>query len=63
MEFRGVFVLAVEFPKDVTQFCRISRGAFGLSGISRGKVKKQKIPENFQKGMSSTPPVFFFFLE
>ena len=34
MEFPRVFVVALEFPRDLTQFC----------GISRGKVKKWKIP-------------------
>ena len=32
MEFPWVFVVALEFPRDLTQFC----------GISRGKVKKMK---------------------
>ena len=42
--FQGSSILGFEFPRDVTQLC----GAF-LSGISRGKAKKQKIPGGFSK--------------
>ena len=36
-------VLTLEFPRDLTQFCGISKGlSFVLSGISRVNVKKMK---------------------
>ena len=42
--------------------CNFQGWSFDLPGISRGKVKKWKIPGVFWKSMSSTaPPLCFFF--
>ena len=38
--------------KDITQFCRVSRGQ-ALSEIFRGKVKTLKIPGEFSKMFST----------
>ena len=70
--FQRSWFLAVEFPKDITQFLEFpGRWSFGLSGISRGKVKKCCFQKSvfqkngvFQKSMSSTTlPCLFFFSE
>ena len=42
--------LALEFPRAVEQFC----------GISRGEEADLKVPEFFQKNMSSTRPDWIF---
>ena len=42
------------------KFVEFQGWSFVLSGISRGKIKKWKIPGFFQKSMSSTPLFFFF---
>ena len=60
VEFPGSWFLALEFQRDITQFCRISRGGALLSGISRDKVKKWKIPVGFSKKHALNPPVCFF---
>ena len=62
--FKGPWLLGLEFARDVTQLCRISNGGAVLFGISRGKVKKQKIPRGFKKLCPKPPPpVCLFFLE
>ena len=65
--FQGSWFLAVEFPKDITQFLEFPGGwSFGLSGISWGKVKKCCFSKKcFSKkwSFSTTLPCLFFFLE
>ena len=59
-------VLTLEFPRDLTQFCGISKGlSFVLSGISRGNVKKEKFQGGGVKKVYPNPPhpQFGFFLE
>ena len=58
--FQRSWFLALEFPRDLTKICRISRGgSFFLSRISRDKVKKRKIPGVFEKRCSQPPCLFF----
>ena len=57
--------MALEFPRDLTQFCGISRLSYVLSGTSRGKVKKWEIPGGFSKKVypqphPPPPPVWIF---
>ena len=62
--FKGSWLLGLEFARDVTQLCRISNGGAVLFGTSRGKVKKQKIPRGFKKlcpKASPLPPFVCFF--
>ena len=56
--FHGSQILALEFPRDQTQFCGTSRG-----GISRGKVKKEKFWGVFKKVCPQPPAHLFFFLK
>ena len=58
MEFHGSWILALETPVGVTQFCGISMGEAFLSEISKGKSDKSKNSRGlFPKIMSSTSPV------
>ena len=66
VEFHGSWLLALEFPMAVIQFCGIFRGVklhFVLSGISKGKVANPEFENSrglFPKIMSSTPLVWIF---
>ena len=65
MEFLGTWFLVLEFPRDLTQFSRISRGEalfYVLFGISTGKVLGMENPEIFLKKYVLNPPqpVWFF---
>ena len=53
--FHGSLFLALEFLRDLTQFCGISQGlSFVLFGICRDKVKKkEKFQGSFHKSISS----------
>ena len=55
VEFPGSLFLALEFPRDQTQFCGISRGwmSFVLSGISSKKMKNSR---RFFKKLYPQPP-------
>ena len=58
--FQGSWFLALKFPMDLTKMCGIYRHqgwSFVLSGISKGKVKKWKIPGGFQKKYVLNPPL------
>ena len=61
MEFPGVFVFGLGISKGSNA---ISWNILGLSlvlsGTSGVKFKKGKIPEVFQKSISSTPNVWIF---
>ena len=55
VEFPGVFVFGLRFSKGYnTIFWNIQWFSFALSGICRGKVKKEKFQGSFQKSISST---------
>ena len=59
--FHGSLFLALEFLRDLTQFCGISQGlSFVLSGICRDKVKKKK---NSRAVFTKVYPQSLFFLE
>ena len=63
-EFPGVLVFCFGISKgSSTILWNFQEWSFVFSGISRGKVKKWKIPEGFSKSMSSTllHPVWLFF--
>ena len=61
MKFPGVLALVHGISKGSDAILWNFQGlSFVLSGISRGKEKKRKIPGDSQKSMSSTRPVWFF---
>ena len=63
VEFPGVLVFGVRISKRCNVILHNFQGcSYDLSGISRGKVNKQKNSRgNFQKSMSLMPPTLFFF--
>ena len=50
---------SAEFPRCITQFCRISRGESLFSLEILSKFINLKFPGGFQKSMSSTPSLAF----
>ena len=61
---RGSWFLALEFQRDITQFCGISSGDgdWVVSGLSRGNEKHPRGGRGFKK-VCSQPSMFDFFLE
>ena len=62
VEFLVVLVLGLKFSKGWKNYlCSFSRWSLVLSGISRGEVKKLKIPGGFSKKLCPQLPLFVFF--
>ena len=63
VEYRGVLLFGLGIFKGYNTILRNFQGwSFVLSGIFRGRVKKNEKSQGFfQKSMPSTPPICFFF--
>ena len=59
--FQGSWFLVLGLPRDLKQFCGISRsGALFCLEFPGVKQKKEKFQWGFQRSIFSTPSVWFF---
>ena len=58
--FQGSLFLALEFPRDLTQFCGISRGGAFFVWNSQRLIKKKKNSRGVFKKVCPQPLCLFF---